>query len=269
MSTETTAPPAATTLFPAPPASELISAHLRFHVTLPSDFHTTAEIVAGTDFIGQDRARAALELGLGITSSGFNIFASGLTGSEKLTALRDWVAQHAQDVQTPEDWVYVQNFAHPDAPRAIPLPAGLGCRLKHLMGALIKTLREELPKAFRQEAFDKEKTQLKEKYAAQAQALNEALETRAREKSFLLQASPGGGIILIPIVQGKPLESPEEFARLTPEEQREIEKNQRAFAEEMAAFPSRQQEIMRAMVEDVRQIERRFGDALLTPLQHG
>lgn len=267
MSTETTVTsPAHAAVVPAPPAAELTSEQLRFRVSLPADFRTTADSTPGTDFVGQERARAALELGLGITSSGFNIFVSGLTGSEKLEALRNWVTRHAQEGQTPGDWVYVQNFARPDAPRAIPLAAGQGCRLKHLMSELVKTLREELPKAFRQEAFDKEKTQLKEKYAAQAQALNEALDTQARAKGFLLQAGPGGAVILIPIIHGKPLESPEEFARLTAEEQREIEKNQRAFAEEMAAFASKQQEIMRAMVEDVRQIERRFGDALLTPL---
>jgi ATP-dependent Lon protease len=254
------------TLQPAPLTTELTAAQLRFHVTLPDDFRTTAGLVPGNDFIGQERARAALELGLGIASGGFNIFVSGLTGAEKLNALRGWVAQQAMHTQTPGDWVYVQNFAHPDAPRAIPLAAGHGCRLKHLMSELIKTLREELPKAFRQEAFDKQKSQLKEKYAAQAQVLNETIEARAREKGFLLQAGPGGGIILIPTIHGKPLESPEEFARLTPEQQREIEKNQREFAEEMTAFSSKQQELMRAMVEDVRQIERRFGDDLLTPL---
>lgn len=270
MSTGTTAsaspPLVPAPLVPAPPATELTVEQLRFRVTLPPEFQTTAEIATETDFIGQERARAALDLGLGITSSGFNIFVSGLTGSEKLEALRDWIVQHAREMQTPGDWVYVQNFSHPDAPRAISLPAKQGCRFKHLMGELIKTLREELPKAFRQEVFDKEKSQLKEKYAAQAQALSTMMETRAQEKGFQLQAGPGGAIILIPLVNGKPLEGPEEFARLTPEEQRDIEKRQREFAEEMSAFPSKQQEIMRAMVEDVRQIERRFGEALLTPL---
>jgi ATP-dependent Lon protease len=231
-----------------------------------ASFRSTAELEPGQDFVGQERARAALELGLGIQSSGFNIFVSGLTGAEKLTVLRGWITQKAAQAPTPGDWVYVHNFAHPDAPRAIPLPAGRGCQLKHLMNHLVKTLREELPKAFRQEAFDKEKTQLKEKYAAMAQSLNEQLESRAREKGFFVQSGPGGGIVLIPIVRGKPLESPEEFARLSEEEQRTIEKNQREFAEEMAAFPAKQQEILRAMVEDVRQIERRFGEMLLTPL---
>ena len=253
-------------LQPASLPVELSAEQLRFRVTLPLQFRTTAELTSGHDFIGQERARSALELGLGITSSGFNIFVSGLTGAEKLEALRGWVAQQAVQSPAPQDWVYVQNFAHPDAPRAIALAAGQGNRLKHFMTEMVKTLREELPKAFRQEAFDKEKSQLKEKYAAQAQILNEALETRAREKGFALQPSQGGGIILIPVVNGKPLESPEEFARLSPEQQQEIEKNQREFAAEMSAFPSRQQEIMRAMVEDVRLIERRFCEALLTPI---
>ncbi|MEW6300336.1 MAG: ATP-binding protein, partial [Thermodesulfobacteriota bacterium] len=145
------------------------------------------------------------------------------------------------------------------------LPAGQGTRLKFLMGDLVRTLREELPKAFRQEAFDKEKAQLKEKYAAKAREVTAALEARAREKGFVLQLRPEG-IMLIPVVNGRPLESEEEFARLSEEERRTIERNQRELAQEISAFPGKQQEIMRDMVEDIRQIEKRFGEALLTPL---
>ncbi|HKA56164.1 MAG TPA: ATP-binding protein, partial [Candidatus Binatia bacterium] len=154
----------------------------------------------------------------------------------------------------------------PDEPRAISLAAGRGCRLKHLMNELVKTLREELPKAFRQEAFDKEKAQLKDKYVTQARALSSELEARAREKGFAIQASPNGNIILIPVVNGRPLESPEEFTRLSEEQQQAIAANQRQLADELAAFTAKQQEIMRAMAEDVRLVEKRFGEALLTPL---
>lgn len=253
-------------LQPAPSPIELAVEELRFHVSLGADFQTTAELTPGHDFIGQERARAALELGLGISSSGFNIFVSGLTGADKLVALHDWVVQQATQVPTPGDWVYVHNFARPDEPRAIALAAGKGCRLKHLMNELVKTLKEELPKAFRQEAFDKEKAQLKDKYLAQAQALSAELETLARQKGMLIQPSPSGNIMMIPIINGRPLESPEEFARLSPEQQQQIEVNQRQLAEAMAAFTVKQQEILRAMTEDVRLVEKRFGDALLTPL---
>lgn len=258
--------PSKASLQPAASPTELQAADLRFQVSLSVDFHTTAELAPGHDFVGQERAQAALELGLGIASGGFNIFVSGLTGADKLEALRGWVAHQAAQVPTPGDWVYVHNFAQPDTPRAIALAAGRGCRLKHLMNELVKTLREELPKAFRQEAFDKEKTQLKDKYVAQARALSTELEARAREKGFAIQASPDGNIILIPIVNGRPLESPEEFTRLSEEQRKAIAANQRQVAQELAAFTTKQQEIMRAMAEDVRLVEKRFGEALLTPL---
>jgi ATP-dependent Lon protease len=267
MSTAANGPQAsAVTPQPAPPPVELSADALRFQVPFTAGFHTTAELEAGHDFIGQERARAALELGLGIASSGFNIFVSGLTGAEKLEALRGWVRQQAAQTPTPGDWVYVHNFARPDAPRAIALAAGRGCRLKHHMSQLVSTLREELPKAFRQEAFDKEKAQLKEKYVAQAQTLTAAVEARVREKGFLMQAGPGGNILLIPIVNGRPLESPEEFTRLSEDQQQAIERNQRQVAEEVAAFTAKQHDILRAMAEDVRLVEKRFCEALLTPL---
>jgi len=251
---------------PAGPPVELSAEQLRFRASFTADFRTTEELgPPGHDFVGQERARAALELGIGITGSGFNILVSGLTGTDKLEALRGWVAQRAAQAPTPGDWVYVHNFIHPDAPRAIPLAPGQGLRLKRVMSDLVKTLREELPKAFRQEAFDKEKSQLKEKYTAKAQELMGAFEARAKEKGFLLRVSPEG-IMLIPIVNDKPLENPEEFTRLSPEEQQTITKNQRELAQEVSAFPGKQQEIMRAMVDDIRQIERRFTEALLSPI---
>jgi ATP-dependent Lon protease len=249
---------------PAVPPVELSAEQLRFHVTLPTDFRTTEELEPHHDFTGQERARAALDLGLGVASSGFNIFVSGLTGIEKLEALRDWVSQQAAQAPTPGDWVYVHNFADPDAPRAIPLAAGWGSRLKFLMNALVKTLQEELPKAFRQEAFDKEKVHLKEKYVAKAKALATEVEARIREQGFLMQAEPGGDFILIPLVNGQPL-TPEGFANLSEKKRKAIDSNQRRVAEELLAFTAKQQEILRALAEDIRLVERRFCETLVTP----
>ena len=101
-------------LQPATAPAELTAEELQFRVSLGVDFQTTAELAPGRDFIGQERARAALELGLGVASSGFNIFVSGLTGAHKLESLRDWVAQQATQESTPGDWGYVHNFEHPD-----------------------------------------------------------------------------------------------------------------------------------------------------------
>ena len=266
MKTEINGAHTSAALQPAAQPTELDAETLRFRVDCPTQFQTTAELTPGRAFIGQERARAALEMGVGIASKGFHIFVSGLTGADKLDALKNWIAQQAPQAATPGDWVYVHNFAHPDHPLAIALAAGQGCQLKALMTDLTKTLREELPKAFREEAFDKEKTELKDKYLTKAQEMGEALRTRAREKNFLLQMGPGGNFILIPILNGKPIENPAELEQLNEVEKRTIEHNQRELAKEISAFSGKQQEMMRAMSEDVRAVEKRFCDSLLTPL---
>jgi predicted ATP-dependent protease len=245
---------------------ELSAEELRFSTKIDRKFSSTRELTGAKEFFGQERALAALELGLGISGSGYNIFVSGLTGAEKLETLRDWVAQRAAKAPTPGDWVYVHNFKHPDAPRAIFLQPGQGTRLRQMMQDLVKTLREELPKAFRQEAFDKEKALLTEKYNARAQELNAQFAILARERGFQVQVGARGNIYFIPIVDGKPLQRPQDFANLSEAERREVERRQQELSVEMERITRKQQEIMREMEEDIRAVERRFCENLLLPI---
>ncbi len=250
---------------PLPPPTELSAEELRFQVSFPTAFQTTAELAPPDhDLVGQERAQAALDLGLGIAGSGFHIFVSGMAGAQKLEVVHDWVAQRARQAPTPGDWVYVHNFVDPDVPQAIGLPAGHGARLKARMEQLLKSLREELPKALREEAFDREKDELKEKYLAQAQALNASLEAKAKDKGFLLQMSPQG-MILIPVVNGQPLKGPEEFQQLAEDQQAAIEHQRRELLADLADFPRQQRDIMRAMAEDIRQVEQRFCENVIAP----
>jgi ATP-dependent Lon protease len=247
-------------------ARELSAEELRFSTEFAHKFSSTRELAGVKDFVGQERALAALELGLGVLGSGYNMFVSGLTGAEKLETLRRWVAERAAGTATPGDWVYVHNFAHPDAPRAIYLNPGQGVALRDMMHNLVKTLREELPKAFRQEAFDKEKTLLTEKFNNRTQELNAQFATLAHERGFQVQASPRGHIYFIPVVDGKPLPRPQDFAALPEDERREVERRQQELNVELERLARRQQEIMREMEEDIRAVERRFCESLLLPI---
>jgi LonC protease-like protein len=129
--------------------------------------------------------------------------------------------------------VYVHNFKQPDAPRAIYLKPGEGKQLRQMMEDLVKTLREELPKAFRQEAFDKEKSSLTERYNNRAQELNAQFATLARERGFELQTSSRGHIYFVPIIDGKPVQRPQDFAALPEKEQRDLERRQQELSVEM------------------------------------
>ena len=259
---------ALTTIEPQPPVRprELSANDLRFAAKLTVKFDSTRELSGATEFVGQERALAALELGLGVGSSGYNIFVSGLTGADKLETLRRWIVARASSSATPGDWVYVHNFKQPDAPRAIYLKAGEGKRLKEMMQELVKTLREELPKAFRQEAFDKEKSSLTEKYNNRAQEINAQLAALARERGFQMQVSNRGHVYFVPVVDGKPLQRPQDFAALSDDERREVERRQQELSAEMERVSRKQQELMREMEADIRSIEARFCESLLTPM---
>jgi len=245
---------------------ELSAEELRFATRFAAKFTSTRELSGAKEFIGQERALAALELGLGVGTPGYNIFVSGLTGANKLETLRRWIAERVSSSATPGDWVYVHNFKQPDAPRAIGLKAGEGNRLRQMMQELVKTLREELPKAFRQEAFDKEKSSLTEKYNNRAQELNAQLAALARERGFQMQVSNRGHLYFVPVVDGKPVQRPQDFAALPDEERREVERRQQELSAEMERMSRKQQELMREMEGDISAIEARFCEGLLTPM---
>jgi hypothetical protein len=76
-------------------ARELKADELRFSSKLAGDFTSTRDLTRATEFVGQERALAALDLGLGIGGNGYNILVSGLTGAEKLETVRRWVAERA------------------------------------------------------------------------------------------------------------------------------------------------------------------------------
>ncbi len=251
---------------PAGRARELSAEDLRFSTDIAGTFISTRELSGAQEFLGQERALAALELALGVSGSGYNIFVSGLTGADKLETLRRWIAERVASSTTPGDWVYVHNFKQPDAPRAIYLKSGEGQRLKEMMQDLVKTLREELPKAFRQEAFDKEKSSLTDKYNNRAQDLNAQFATLAKERGFQVQVSSRGHIYFVPVVDGKPLQRPQDFGALSDEDRLDIEKRQQELSTEMERVSRKQQELMREMEADIRAIERRFCERLVKPL---
>ena len=71
---------------------------------------STRRIKPLNNFLGQDRARASVEAGISLPYSGYNIFAVGTAGLGKRTMVKRLLQQHAKNMPTPNDWVYVYNF---------------------------------------------------------------------------------------------------------------------------------------------------------------
>lgn len=135
--------------------------------------------------VGQERARAAVEFGIGMRRAGYHLYVMGPPGSGRHSLVRRAIArQVAQDGTQRGDWVYVNNFSAPHQPIALPLAAGRGAQLREHMRALVDELRSTIPAAFESEEFAAElerlNTEFKERvehglievnHAAQAQGL--------------------------------------------------------------------------------------------------
>ena len=270
MDTEVTGPNTAPETKPAAPAVELEAAELRARIPVDADeLVRAAESLDAGDLLGQHRALDAIRLAINIDAPGYNVFVSGLrTRAERDSALR-LLDEKAAAMPTPGDWVYVNNFRNPEAPVAIYLKAGQGRELSQKMRDLVSYVIEQLPKAFRREDFDRERTAIRDKYNRRAQELFGGLEARARERGFAVQGSPNGQIIFIPLVEGKMPESPEalqkNMATLSEEQRDRLAKSQAELSDELAKLIVRQQEVMRELIDDIRAIERAFAARLTTP----
>ena len=250
----------------ASPPRELTAAEVTFAVSAASlGFTTTAEITAMPDWVGQERALAALELGLGVTHAGYNIYVSGLGGTEREQTLAGLLSELTRTFPQPGDRVLVQNFQNRDRPRAFYLPAGQGKQLRRDLQELIDDLKQFLPETFRKETFEEEKEQLAERYGHEGEEIAKGLQQHAAEKGFALQPHPQGGILFIPLKDGRPME-PSQLEALSEAEQNELRQRERELSREVKTMLRRQQALARRLGREVKAVERRVAADVITPL---
>ncbi|MEM2081699.1 MAG: ATP-binding protein [Candidatus Bathyarchaeia archaeon] len=196
---------------------------------------TTQELAPLQEIIGQERAVRALKFGLGIRNQGFNIYVAGYPGTGRKTAVKSFVEEVARVEPVPSDWCYVNNFSNPYEPKAIQLPAGKGKQFRDDMKFLIESAKTALPKAFESEDYTAKREATIREIEKQRKELIDRLNVRAQQEGFIIQSTPVG-LLLIPVVNGRPV-SEEELLRLPPKMQQLIqEKRERLEVEFRSAM---------------------------------
>ncbi len=176
-------------------------------------FQTTDELQEDIETIGQDRALRAIDFGLNLESSGFNIFMLGENGTGKMTTIRKLLGKKAAEEPVPPDWCYVYNFADPDAPLAVSLSPGQAPIFHRDMDELVNTLQKEIPKVFESKEYEKQKNKLMENFQKRQKALFTKLEEDAEAKGFSIRKSVTGLMIVPMKKSGDPL-TEEEYEAL-------------------------------------------------------
>ena len=194
-------------------------------------FESTEGLKPVQTIIGQSRALQALQFGLGIKNSGFNIYAAGLPGTGKMTAIVAFLELMAREKEVPPDWCYVHNFQDSYTPKALKLKPGTGTQFQKDMKKLLETAQVDIKKAFESEDYIKRRDAIAHAFNAKREELFNKLNQIAHDNGFAIQMSPMG-LLLIPIVSGKPL-TEQEMLALSPKEKEMLGKKREEIQEQI------------------------------------
>ncbi len=219
---------------------------------LPADF---VKEEAEDTIVGQDRALQALEFGLNIKSQGFNIYAAGMPGTGKETAVKNYIDKIASDTPTPSDLCYVNNFKNPYQPHNLVLPPGRGSELAKDVKKLVDTARQEIPRAFESDEYVSQKDNISRQYNEKKQELFNQLNQKATESGFAIQ-STAGGFLLVPQKDGKPLQD-QDLQALSEDERKKIFDKKNELEEELKNTIREARNLDKKMAEEVEEMDRK------------
>jgi len=220
-------------------------------------FETTQSVPALAEIVGQERAIQSLEFGLKMFSHGYNIFVCGLTGVGRSTLIETHLEKLVKYAPVPEDVCFVNNFANPDVPKVLILPAGKGRELRRDMDQLVETLREDVPRAFEGKDYESQVSEIAQASQQQQQKMLSDLEQFASERGYSVEFTKVG-ITLQPVKEGEPLDA-EAIAALPEDERERIEESREAVQEEVQRFLRAAKELNKETREKIDDLKARIG----------
>ncbi len=163
-------------------------------------------------FIGQERASKALDFALGMTMPGYNAYVMGEAALGRFSLVQSKLNEHAKAKQTPQEWLYVNNFADHREPVAVCLPAGLGKAFAKDMNALIDEVLDTFPAGFDNPGYQRKKRAIDRDFNDKYDDALGDVEEAALAKGIALFEEKGV-LSFAPVIDGKQL-SDAEFAGL-------------------------------------------------------
>src|SRR3989344_257973 len=201
------------------PASALAPHQLRLTIDPATlGFASTAELQdLPLPWIGQERAQAAAQFGLGLHQPDYHLFVLGEVGSGRASLLRQAMQTAAAERAVPPDLCYLHNFDTPDRPRALRLPAGQGRQLRQGMADMAKNLQADIPKRLAAADFKAEAERIEKTWQAQEGEAFAVLDAFAEARQFRLTREGGQMVFTLTGPKGQALTEAE--ARALPRKQ--------------------------------------------------
>lgn len=186
----------------------------------PSDLYQPSTLSAAhlaastkkTEIIGQEKALEALNFGIHMNATGYNIFCVGPKGVGRTTLSLEAVKKYAVTQPAPQDWCYIHNFETPHKPIALCFPAWAGKVFEKTIKHMVDELKIALPVAFSDETYKTAAVRLEQQFQNEKELYFERLESLITEKNVTL-VKTDAGVIVAPKVDGQILD-PDGFNKL-------------------------------------------------------
>ncbi|EMR12380.1 ATP-dependent protease La Type II [Methylophaga lonarensis MPL] len=185
-------------------------------------FDNTENLTELPGLIGQQRAMDAVDFGINMAASGYNLYVMGASGAGKHTLAQGLLDQHARHLSKSDDWLYLHNFSDPQKPWALSLPAGQGGQLRHDIERTIRQLQTDLPHAFDDEYYRGRVRAIDETARKHRIRLFGTLQSEADKKGVVLLRLQDGSYAFAAKRDGEAVTS-DEFEQLPLAEQEETE----------------------------------------------
>ncbi|MGB4497516.1 MAG: ATP-binding protein [Methylococcaceae bacterium] len=229
-----------------------------------SEIDFTAPLDSHSTILGQERAQSALEFGVAMPNSGYNIFVMGETGSGRLSMIMQYLNALAPNHAAPSSYAYVDNFENSREPIAIKLPAEHGQDFLKAIENLITNVLATFPAAFENPSYQQKKTVVERQFVHTYRDATEYVDAQAREINIGL-FSENDTFNFLPLCENKPMRD-EDLSALSTEERelykQRIEELEDCLSEALLELPQWRRELAASMT----QLNNDTIDAAIEPL---
>jgi predicted ATP-dependent protease len=234
-------------------------------------FDTTAQIEPSGSDMGQARALRALQMGVELTASGYNLFVCGLSGTSRGGMVVRMIEDLHPQTEAAPDRCYVNNFKNADRPRLLTLPRGLANAFKKEVESGIDFLRRRIPQVFEGEPFQRQKTRIVERFTVREKELMDDFTRRIAREQFALGRMQVGAVALpeiFPVLDGQmvPIEEIPKMVqdgKLENTAAEELERKYDQFRQEFTIVYRRTLSLSRELASEMNYLEQEAASVLV------
>ena len=199
-------------------------------------FSDTSELLQHPlSWIGQERAELATRFGLSMLQPDYHLFVLGEVGSGRSSLLQQAMFAAAAGRSTPPDLCYLYNFAAPEKPLALFLPAGQGRLLRQSLTQLAKSLPAEITQCLNGQDFKLKSDRIDKKFKTEAVKAYTKLDKLAESLSFTIRREDEQIVFTLLDEKGDIL-TEENLLKLPKKRRTEIDQAEQLFREAIALY---------------------------------